>query len=118
MRKVDRDAMQRALVEARQESPGPANQLAWLEREFGWERAGDQASYNCQCRNLALRPWQSPPMSANITDEDDSMGPAGGRKAAAVLLKRLLDAGLSRYEPDPIGALERVAAAKAAATAG
>jgi hypothetical protein len=31
---------------------------------------------------------------------------------AHVLLQRLLNAGLSRYEPDPIGALERVAAAQ------
>ena len=36
-------------------------------------------------------------------------GPSGEREAGEVL-KRLLDAGLSMYEPDPIAALARVKA--------
>ena len=38
------------------------------------------------------------------------MGPAGGKRSAALLLQRLLDAGLSRWEPDPLGALARIEA--------
>jgi hypothetical protein len=36
-----------------------------------------------------------------------------GRRAAAELLRRLLAAGLSRYEPDPVNALERLEAERA-----
>ena len=43
-----------------------------------------------------------------MIDDDDGLGPVGGRKAAAELLRRLLAAGLSRFEPDRLSALERV----------
>jgi hypothetical protein len=36
-----------------------------------------------------------------------------GRAAAAELLRRMLAAGLSRYEPDPVNALARVEAERA-----
>jgi hypothetical protein len=47
-----------------------------------------------------------------VTDRDDE-GPVMGRAAAAELLRRLLAAGLSRFEPDPINALARVEAERA-----
>jgi hypothetical protein len=41
-----------------------------------------------------------------LLDVDDTAGPSfKGKPQAAKLLRRLLDAGLSEYEPDPIRAL-------------
>jgi hypothetical protein len=48
-----------------------------------------------------------------VTDDDSEYGPVMGRAAAAELLRRLLAAGLSRYEPDPVNALARVEAERA-----
>jgi hypothetical protein len=47
-----------------------------------------------------------------VTDDDSDYGPVMGRAAAAELLRRLLAAGLSRYEPDPVNALTRVEASE------
>jgi hypothetical protein len=44
---------------------------------------------------------------------DREYGPVMGRAAAAELLRRMLAAGLSRYEPDPVNALARVEAERA-----
>jgi hypothetical protein len=49
-------------------------------------------------------PWQFPPCAVAIENID---GPDNGNGArdAAELLKKLLDAGLSRFEPKPLQAL-------------
>jgi hypothetical protein len=58
--------------------------------------------FGCQCRALNLKPWQSPPCRAGDAkpDAEDHRG----RLAAWTLRQRLLDAGLSQYEPDPLRA--------------
>jgi hypothetical protein len=58
-----------------------------------------------------LKPWEFPPIwiddiSATLKEPPESKD----RHRAAKLLQRLLAAGLSRYEPDPLAALERVEA--------
>lgn len=61
-------------------------------------------AYLCQSRNLRLEIQEFPPCW--LLDVDDVEGPAFKRKSeAARLLKRLLAARLSRYEPDPVAAL-------------
>jgi hypothetical protein len=64
-----------------------------------------------QYDNLDLRPWQYPPHYIN-EDEIPEFLAAGSdpndaqkKFEAATLAKRLLDAGLSLYEPDPERAL-------------
>ena len=69
----------------------------------GWFEAAQLAAYSCQRRALQLRLWESPPMFGAVSPGHD------GHAKAAVLLKRLLDAGLSRFEPDPLGALAEAA---------
>lgn len=64
------------------------------------------AAYCAQIDNLALRPWQSPPCFAERPNCD---------AYAVDLLQRLLAAGLSRWEPDPAGALARIEASPPAA---
>jgi hypothetical protein len=107
---IDEEALERAIVLAREESPGRARQIDnMVERD--WWGAARFASYCSQCNSLHLPPWQSPPcwiglgeIEGVIARGDDG---ASGRFQAAVLLRRLLQARLSRYEPDPLGALER-----------
>jgi len=87
--------------------------------EEGFEEAGLTAAYSQQVKNLHLRPWQSPPCWIDPADVEDiiAAGPGEddthGRYDAARLLKRMLAAGLSRFEPDPAGALLRVPPAAA-----
>jgi hypothetical protein len=75
-----------------------------------WEQVARFAAYCCQCDNLHLGPHQSPPCwatEADLVADPNDLEDIYGRRAAAVLRKRLLEAGLSAHEPDPIAALER-----------
>jgi hypothetical protein len=70
----------------------------------------------CQTRALRLRPWQ-PLLYWFRSAADIEAGlaqPYGvdGERANAELVQRLLRCGLSRYEPDPINALERAESAR------
>ena len=64
-----------------------------------WIEVAEFASYSCQIHALNLKPWQSPPCTE---DEDD---PTPRDRAAQTLLRRMLRAGLSRFDPDPLKAL-------------
>jgi hypothetical protein len=109
--RVDREALERALAMDPDRNPtsSPINRRLEPER---WYEAARSAAYARQCDALHPEPWQ--PVPANeyvaVTDDDSEYGPVMGRAAAAKLLRRLLAAGLSRYEPDPINALARIAA--------
>jgi hypothetical protein len=99
---VDRSALGRAIEAVRQRGTEDAQQLDWMVEQQGWRTAAEFASYSMQTRMLGLRPWQSPPCEVDPDFDGDDFH---GRRTAARLLKRLLDAGLSRFEPDPIAAL-------------
>jgi hypothetical protein len=114
--RVDREALRRALKMARAQS---AEEAAYIDRIFaneGWQRAAESAVYHLQDRALKLRPWQPPPCWCRDPEGDLFAGNdgIGGRYAAALLTQRLLRAGLSRFEPDPLGAWERAEANRAA----
>jgi hypothetical protein len=70
-------------------------------RDDGWEDAALSAAYHCQVESLHLKPWQPPPMWAD-EDRPRDDHPSAGKVAAWELCRRLLKAGLSMYEPDPI----------------
>jgi hypothetical protein len=114
MRKVDRVAMMRAIDLARQQNDGRREQIDQKLADEPWEEVGAFASYCCQDAALQLKPWQTPPCWLSDSDvqaalaslEDDHTG----WRAAAQLVVRLEAAGLSKYEPDPITALERAEA--------
>jgi hypothetical protein len=117
--RVDREALERALAmdPDRDPSSPPINRRLDPER---WYEAATSAAYGCQCDALNPEPWQPVPANeyVSVTDDDSEFGPVMGRAAAAELLLRLLAAGLSRYEPDPLGALERVEAAASSSQEG
>jgi hypothetical protein len=90
--RADREALKRALALLRND-PEYAGQIAAKLKDQPWEEVARFAAYCCQIDNLGLKPWQDPPMYAELRpDQPDSL---------AVLVK-LLGHGLSRYEPDPI----------------
>jgi hypothetical protein len=75
-----------------------------LARE-GFEAAGHFAAYAAQCTTLRLKPWQAQPAHVRATDADPNV--YGCRPAEIALRDRLLKAGLSVFEPDPLNALAR-----------
>jgi hypothetical protein len=89
---------------ARQD-PSQARQLDAKLAGETWLEVAAFAAHACQCRALHLKPWETPPCS--VADMDDDAG-APGR-----LLHRMLAVGLSKYEPDPLAALDHAAQAPA-----
>jgi hypothetical protein len=66
----------------------------------GWLVAAMFCCCRAQYDALHLKPWQEPVCSV---DEDD---PNERSKDAQAMLRRMLAAGVSRFHPDPVAALE------------
>src|SRR5262249_40588380 len=92
MKKVDRDAFERAIAQMRNDSADTRALIEEIIAKQGFEQAGETAAYHCQCRALRLRPWQSPPMYAAARTDGPDDGSAGWR-VAELLAHRLLAAG-------------------------
>jgi|RhiMetdeSRZDD1v2_1073273.scaffolds.fasta_scaffold499287_2 hypothetical protein len=99
LNQADRDALERCMELAQRDSER-AEQLRSMLGDQPWEEVAEFAAHLCQYRALGLKPWQSPPSSV---DEDD---PDERDKRAQQLLRKMLAAGVSRYEPDPLKALQ------------
>ena len=95
---VDIDALTRAMAKAR-EDLDRAKQLDAMLKQRPWAEVARFASYCCQCDALDLQPYENPPCHARIIGQPID-------PAAPHLLERLLDAGLSQWEPDPLAALK------------
>ena len=96
---ADRIALEEALALCRASDP------AWVEGKFA---AGEgrfdismDCSVRCQRASMHLAPWQDPPAIADVPRPTPDV-------QALKLLQQLLDAGLSRYSPDPVAALAAV----------
>jgi hypothetical protein len=102
VKRIDRDAMRRAIDIMRAESPDSAKQIEHKLAREGFEEAGHFAAYHVQYHVLRLKPWETPPCD-----------PWGNYCSDAIELRdRLLAAGLSVYEPDPARALAQIERAK------
>jgi hypothetical protein len=98
---VDVAALKRALAQCRTLEPARRGQLDSMMAERGWKETAKFAVYSRQIANMALKPWQTPP--AAVCNEDN---PCSAEEAqAAAVLRRMLDLGLSQYEPDPLAAI-------------
>jgi hypothetical protein len=109
MKRVDRAAMKRAIEEVRRKGGEDQRQIEAMLASQPWEEVGAFAAYSCQDDNLQLEPWQVPPCWLR-TDDDvrDALAMPhdhSGRREAGEIVQRLLAAGLSRYEPNPLEAL-------------
>ena len=109
---VDREALTRAIEVAKAESAQQRAQIENMLKQRDWLRVARFAAYCCQDRALALELWQVPPcwLQGGADEIDDILKSdrpdRRGLRRAAALVKRLEENGLSRYEPDPVGALE------------
>ena len=84
--------------------PRRVSRSAWqideMLKDEPWERVARFAARCCQSRMLNLPPWDLPPCS--VSEDDDSESDA----EAVKLLRKMLAAGVSRYAPDPMAAIE------------
>jgi hypothetical protein len=94
---LDKNALERAMKIIAAGSKDRADQISSMLADRPWAEVAHFASYCVQGDALSLAPWETPPCDADITSSDP---------AAMQLLQRLLDAGLSKYEPDPVAALD------------
>jgi hypothetical protein len=110
---VDNAALWRAMKKARRD-PMRRRQLdAMMETGRDKVEVAKFASYVCQADRLQLKPWETAPchisaaktwVTLNVSDPDHRHR---GIVEAQALVRRLLEAGLSKYEPDPVLALEK-----------
>jgi hypothetical protein len=99
---IDRDAMERALAMVLKLEPQRSSQIDSMLEE-GWERTAYFAAVCCQCQALKLRPWETAPAQMSTEPKERE---TVSQKAARELLLRMLNLGLSAYEPDPLAAIE------------
>jgi len=92
---LDREALRRAVEMMRAEGGANRLQIEQKLRDEPWQQAAAFAAYHCQRQTLNLKPWEDTP---SHIDQDS-------REPGARLLRRMLKAGVSRYEPDPLAAL-------------
>jgi hypothetical protein len=97
---VDRDALERCMEIANRD-PLRAEQLASALKDEPWREVAEFAAYGCQMESLSLKPWESPPVHVDENDPNEQ------DKIAQHLLRRMLAAGVSRYEPSPMTALRQ-----------
>ena len=67
--------------------------------------AEKQQRYAEQCKNLRLTPWQEPPC---VMGDEPIRGTEDERRSME-LRRRLIEAGISQWHPDPLAALAEVA---------
>jgi hypothetical protein len=118
--RIDREALTRALELERARSPADRQRVDDLLKERSWFSVADAAVYSFQRELIRPRLWQPIPAYIEPADVDAiiARGPDGlsGEYQAARLLRKMLKAGLSRYEPEPLKALAEAAAARQRAT--
>jgi len=114
---ADREALRRAMRMKREFDPRYRDvtdvEIDAADDEWLWSY-GIGASFGLQLNRLQLKPWQCPPCHAD--DEVSPKGEYGGMPEEVSLLKRMRALGLSRFEPDPLAAID-AAEAKAARAA-
>jgi hypothetical protein len=105
---IDIEALHRAMELARKE-PVRARQLDDMLRDRPWQEVARFASYSLQHQALQTRPWEVAPCECRPEDIAELLRTPHpdmtGRAKAARLLQRLLELGLSRWEPDPMRAI-------------
>ena len=101
---VDRDALQRAM-EIAQRDPLSAKHLRSKLEDQPWREVAEFAAYSCQIDALSLKPWQSPPIHIDEDADEPDSAEREPDTAARKLLRRMLAAGVSRYDPNPLAAL-------------
>jgi hypothetical protein len=111
--RTDRAALQLAIEMRRNRGKVERERVDAELKRKAWFEVAQSCAWGEQHHNLRLRPWQPPPCQANphaINGADDGVM---GRRAAALLLARMLRLGVSRWHPDPLTAIEAIEQAEA-----
>jgi hypothetical protein len=110
-RSIDDEALERALAAAlarQKASDVPRRdgltQVESMLRDRPRREVCEFASYSEQMHALQLRPWMFPPCWLDLNDRHPE------HLDGVALLRRLLDNNLSKYEPNPVAALQKVEA--------
>ena len=103
----DRDALQRCMEIASSKDGDRKEQLDSMLATQSWIDVAMFAASVTQSRSLALKPWHEPPSICDEHDENER------DKQGQALLRRMLAAGISRFEPDPLAALAEAETRKA-----
>src|SRR5262249_55955999 len=83
--------------------PATKQQLTSMLENQSWHEVARFACSCVQSASLNLFPWQGPPCALSEDPEDENAVNQAGVK----LLQRMLAAGVSRFDPDPLAALGR-----------
>src|SRR5512133_4092704 len=105
--KADTEALERAL-KLTLADPDWRERIQDMVKDDGWWRAAQFCSYHQQYRALKLLPWQDTPCEFTPKDKPNPARAHAGEAEAIALCRRLVAAGLSRWEPDPVAALAAV----------
>jgi hypothetical protein len=104
---IDRQALELAIATARKHSLADRQQIDDKLTREPWFTVARFAAHGCQEKSLNLKPWQCWPPCAVEPDSVDARGlEHRGISASAALLRRMLAAGVSRFHPDPLAAIE------------
>jgi hypothetical protein len=112
---VDIEALERAISLARRESSELRQQIDGLLERDGWFAAASLACYHFQRGLIRPRLWQRTPADLDVCDVEKIIaagddGLAGDYRCAK-LVRKMLAAGLSKFEPD-LTLIERAATAR------
>jgi hypothetical protein len=103
---ADRAALELAIEIDRKRSPGDRQQIDDMLRERPWVEAATFAAHRCQETALHLKPWQCwPPCAVEVGEADTPGLEHRGIAKSALLLRKMLLLGISRWDPDPIAAI-------------
>jgi hypothetical protein len=101
MTKIDKAALERALeIKLKHKDQAEGDQIRDMlaDRKRTWRETAEFAAYSCQIDALKLKPWEDPPCVC------DGEGDEPGDR----LLRKMIAAGVSQFEPDPMAALRAV----------
>ncbi len=104
MDEIDKDALTRAL-ELAQAEPDHSEKIKSMLEERPWEEVAQFAACHQQCKNLGLKPEETPPCHGAVNVSAPGSTGDLSFPAANQLLQRMLASGLSQWEPDPESAL-------------
>jgi len=110
---ADRAALTLAIEIVRNESAGRRAQIDDKLQSEPWFEVAAFCAYGAQSAALALKPWECwPPCMVEPDDSDEPGQEHRSIGKSAALLRQMLACGVSRWHPDPVGAIEAAEAAR------
>lgn len=104
---LDRQALERAVAIERARSEASRDQIERKLKSEPWLRVAVYCAEHCQEISLHLEPWEYlPPCAVEVNEVDAPGFEHQGVTKSAALLRRMLAAGVSRFDPDPLAAIE------------